>query len=166
MILACRLKKQELVSVAQSAKTILQEVQESVRREFDSSLQTSVDAASEKTSKEPERAKIVISIQDKDEAKHFRVYMVYAICCIEFLKRMYCVIKFSSELLSYPRLRIDYFSVWASLCLFCFCNYRHRIVLVLANNCALLIKQQPTIGISGKHFSIQDVNMLIQQLFS
>ncbi|XP_054809867.1 uncharacterized protein LOC129311553 [Prosopis cineraria] len=70
-----RLKKQELVSFAQSAKEMLQEVKESAKRELDNSLQTSVDAASEETLKPPERAKIVISIQDKDGVKQFRVYM-------------------------------------------------------------------------------------------
>ncbi|KAK4260768.1 hypothetical protein QN277_003843 [Acacia crassicarpa] len=70
-----RLKKQELVSFAQSTKNMLQEVEESAKRELDDSLQTPVDAAKEIISKPPERDKIVISIQDKDGVKHFRVYM-------------------------------------------------------------------------------------------
>ncbi|XP_028757832.1 uncharacterized protein LOC114716927 [Neltuma alba] len=70
-----RLKKQELVSFAQSAKDMLQEVKESAKRELDNLLQTSVDAAIEKTSKPSERVKVVISIQDKDGVKQFRVYM-------------------------------------------------------------------------------------------
>lgn len=86
MIHACRLKKQELVSFAESAKNLLQTVEESAKRELDDSLQTSLDAVSEKTSKPPsDRAKIVISIQDKDGLKQFRVYMVYTIYCVDFL---------------------------------------------------------------------------------
>ncbi|KAF7808833.1 Rad60/SUMO-like domain containing protein [Senna tora] len=71
-----RLKKQELESVAQSAKDMLQTVEESAKRELDNSLLSSFDAVTEKTSKPPsERVKIVISIQDKDGLKQFRVYM-------------------------------------------------------------------------------------------
>ncbi|KAI4357731.1 hypothetical protein L6164_001662 [Bauhinia variegata] len=71
-----RLKKQELVSFAQSAKDMLQTVEESAKREFGNSLQSSFEAVSEKTPKpQPERVKIVICIQNKDEQKQFRIYM-------------------------------------------------------------------------------------------
>lgn len=76
MIHACRLKKQELVSFAQSAKNMLQTVEESAKREFNNSLQSSMDGVNEKTSKPSERAKILISVQDKDESKQIRMYMV------------------------------------------------------------------------------------------
>ncbi|XWS68811.1 hypothetical protein CRYUN_Cryun04dG0124700 [Craigia yunnanensis] len=71
-----RLRKQELVSFAQSAKNMLLEVEESAKRELSGSLKPSLDAVAEQP-KNPasERAKIVISIQDKDELKQFRVYM-------------------------------------------------------------------------------------------
>ncbi|OIW15109.1 hypothetical protein TanjilG_08596 [Lupinus angustifolius] len=70
-----RLKKQELVSISQSAKNMLQIVEESAKREFSNVLQSSIDGASEKTSKPPERPKILISVQDKDELKQFRIFM-------------------------------------------------------------------------------------------
>ncbi|XVF02209.1 hypothetical protein REPUB_Repub04eG0156200 [Reevesia pubescens] len=71
-----RLKKQELVSFAQSAKNMLLEVEESAKRELSGSLKPSLDAVTDQP-KNPasERAKIVISIQNKDELKQFRVYM-------------------------------------------------------------------------------------------
>ncbi|KAK6252707.1 hypothetical protein QUC31_014427 [Theobroma cacao] len=71
-----RLRKQELLSVAQSTKNMLLEVEESVKRELSGSLKASLDAGAEQP-KNPtsERAKIVISIQNKDECKQFRVYM-------------------------------------------------------------------------------------------
>ena len=74
---ACRLRKEELVSFAQSAKSMLLEVEESAKRELSGLLKPSLDAVAEQP-KNPatERAKIVISIQNKDELKQFRVYMV------------------------------------------------------------------------------------------
>ncbi|XVF44232.1 hypothetical protein PTKIN_Ptkin02bG0104000 [Pterospermum kingtungense] len=74
MIKELRLRKQELVSFAQSAKNLLLEVEESKIREL--SGQPSLDAVAEEP-KNPAaiREKIVISIQNKDERKQFRVYM-------------------------------------------------------------------------------------------
>ncbi|CAK8573987.1 unnamed protein product [Lathyrus sativus] len=69
-----RLKKKELASFAESAKELLKTV-ESVEMENFDSLQTSTDDASEKTSKPSERAKILISVQDKDETKQIRMFM-------------------------------------------------------------------------------------------
>ena len=78
MFPACRLKKQELLSFAQSAEDVLRAVEESAKRKLGSSLQSSIEHAASQPSKPPcERAKIVISIQDKDELKQFRIYMVY-----------------------------------------------------------------------------------------
>ncbi|KAJ4709858.1 Small ubiquitin-related modifier like [Melia azedarach] len=69
-----RLKKQELVSFAKSAEDMLRAVEESVKTKH-SSVQAPVEAEAEKASKPPcERAKIVISVQDKDGLKQFRVY--------------------------------------------------------------------------------------------
>lgn len=80
MINACRKKKQELVSFAQSAKELFQTDEDSTKSALDNSLQTSLDGVSEKASKCPtERVKIVISIQDRDGLKQFRVYMVCTI---------------------------------------------------------------------------------------
>lgn len=72
----CRLKKQELVSFAESAKNLLQTVEESAKLEICNSLQSSTDDVSEKTSKPSERAKILISVQDKNETKQIRMFMV------------------------------------------------------------------------------------------
>ncbi|KAK7274230.1 hypothetical protein RIF29_15311 [Crotalaria pallida] len=54
---------------------MLEIVEESARREFTYSLQSSKDGASEKTSKPPERPKILISVQDKKELKQIRMFM-------------------------------------------------------------------------------------------
>lgn len=52
-------------------------VEESVRKELLSSLQSSPDAAAAQPPKpQVERNKVVISIQDKDGAKQFRIYVV------------------------------------------------------------------------------------------
>lgn len=66
-----------MVSFAQSAKNLLLEAEESAKRELSGSLKPSLDAVAEQP-KNPasEREKIVISIQNKDERKQFRVYMV------------------------------------------------------------------------------------------
>ncbi|XP_031114029.1 uncharacterized protein LOC116017559 [Ipomoea triloba] len=71
-----RLRKQELASFTESAKDVLQAVEESVKRDLGASLQSSVGTVTEQESKPTtERAKIIISIQDKDETKQFRIYM-------------------------------------------------------------------------------------------
>ncbi|KAK8579489.1 hypothetical protein V6N13_142695 [Hibiscus sabdariffa] len=71
-----RRRKQELLSLAQSAKSMLLEAEESANREPSYSLKPSLDAVAEQpTIPASERAKIVISIQNKDELKQFRVYM-------------------------------------------------------------------------------------------
>lgn len=73
---AIRLKKQELLSYAQSAEDILQNVDEPVKKDSNISVQISSESAAEPPPKPScERAKIVIGIQDKDGVKHFRVYM-------------------------------------------------------------------------------------------
>lgn len=77
-ILAYRLRKQELVTFAQSAEDVLRAVEESAKRELVSSMQSSLEAVTDQPSKPPcERLKIVISVQDKDGLKQFRMYMVY-----------------------------------------------------------------------------------------
>ncbi|XP_057961971.1 uncharacterized protein LOC131153580 [Malania oleifera] len=71
-----RLKKQELVSFTQSAEDVLRTVEESAKRELAGSLQSSLESDGNKTSKpHSERVKIVISMQDKDGLKQFRIYM-------------------------------------------------------------------------------------------
>ena len=71
-----RLKKQELAAFAESAKKMLKTVENSVETENSNSLEPSVDDVSEKASKPFERAKILISVQDKDETKQIRMFMV------------------------------------------------------------------------------------------
>nr|GEX85082.1 putative rad60/SUMO-like domain, ubiquitin-related domain protein [Tanacetum cinerariifolium] len=68
-----RQKQQELLSITESAKAIAQE--ENVKRDLMSSMDTASESPVEKLSKPAaERSKIVISIQDKDGQKQFRVY--------------------------------------------------------------------------------------------
>ncbi|XP_004497023.1 uncharacterized protein [Cicer arietinum] len=69
-----RLKKQELASLAESAKKMLKTA-ESAEMENFNSLLSPTDTVSEKTSKPSERAKILISVQDKDETKQIRMFM-------------------------------------------------------------------------------------------
>ncbi|CAL0314946.1 unnamed protein product [Lupinus luteus] len=70
-----RLKKQELVSFTQSAKNFIEIIEESAKREFSDSLQTSTNGVNDNISKPPERPKILISVQDKDDVKQFRIFM-------------------------------------------------------------------------------------------
>lgn len=69
-----------MASFAQSADDVVRAVEESVRKDLGASLQSSPTSVA-KLPAEPqrERAKLVISIQDKDELKQFRVYMVGAL---------------------------------------------------------------------------------------
>ncbi|XP_075634374.1 uncharacterized protein LOC142606891 [Castanea sativa] len=70
-----RLKKKELESVAQSAEDVVRAVEESVKLQLGSSMQSSLEAVANQPSKPTcERVKIVISIQDKDGTKQFRIY--------------------------------------------------------------------------------------------
>lgn len=67
----------ELESFTESAKDLVQSVEESVIRD----LKTSMDSASETPVEKPskvavERPKVVISIQDKEGLKQFRIYTV------------------------------------------------------------------------------------------
>ncbi|XP_019164765.1 PREDICTED: uncharacterized protein LOC109160952 [Ipomoea nil] len=71
-----RLKKQELASLAESAKHVLRDVEDSVKRDLSTSLQSSEGSVAEQQTKPcSERAKIIICIQDKDGSKQFRVFM-------------------------------------------------------------------------------------------
>ncbi|KAJ9163304.1 hypothetical protein P3X46_022985 [Hevea brasiliensis] len=70
-----RLKKQELESLAKSGVDVLRAVEESIKRELSSSLKAALNAVAEQPLKPPcGRAKIVISVQDKDGLKQFRMY--------------------------------------------------------------------------------------------
>ncbi|XP_015067576.1 uncharacterized protein LOC107012289 isoform X2 [Solanum pennellii] len=73
-----RLKKKELASFAQSAKDELRDVEESVKRDLSASLHSLQDSVADIPSKpsktSTDRVKMVISIQDKDGMKQFRVY--------------------------------------------------------------------------------------------
>ncbi|ONK81385.1 uncharacterized protein A4U43_C01F28510 [Asparagus officinalis] len=70
-----RLKKQELASLAQSAEDILRTVTASTRRDISNPEKIDLEAIKELPSKKVDRKKIVISIQDKDGQKQFRMYM-------------------------------------------------------------------------------------------
>lgn len=75
----CRLKKQELAALAKEAQ---RSVDESVKIDFNSSSQPAAVSIADQPSKpHSERAKIVISIQEKDGVKQFRVYKVPFCLC-------------------------------------------------------------------------------------
>lgn len=79
------MKRQELESLAQPAKDILREVEESVKQEIAAAESNKRNLSAEfaatdgvkdhPTRPSQDRAKIIISIQNKDETKQFRVYM-------------------------------------------------------------------------------------------
>lgn len=69
--------KQELQTFAQSAKDLLQSVDDSAQKKVSSPSQSLKDASTESPKPQHERAKIVISIQDKDGPKQFRVFLVW-----------------------------------------------------------------------------------------
>ncbi|GMH20307.1 hypothetical protein Nepgr_022148 [Nepenthes gracilis] len=76
-----RLKKEELASLAQSAKDVFQALEESAKKEV-SLLQSSLEqnADGDKVADQPQeplcdRSKIVVSVQDKDGRKQFRVFV-------------------------------------------------------------------------------------------
>ncbi|GFZ00263.1 ubiquitin-like superfamily protein [Actinidia rufa] len=70
-----RLKKQELASFAKSADELLRSVEQTTKIDFNSSLQSAIESVVDQSTKPLcERAKIVISIQEKEGHKQFRVY--------------------------------------------------------------------------------------------
>ncbi|KAL6566367.1 hypothetical protein OROGR_001982 [Orobanche gracilis] len=81
---ALRLKRQELASFTESADELVRTVEESVRKNLQhesviKNLNTSLQPTPERSTKQPsnpppERSKLVISIQDKNGLKQFRVY--------------------------------------------------------------------------------------------
>ncbi|XAR52461.1 hypothetical protein NMG60_11020557 [Bertholletia excelsa] len=74
-IMELRLRKQELASLAKSAEEVLQLLEQSMKRDFNTSLQPIKESFSDQRTKlSSERAKIVVSIQDKEGLKQFRVY--------------------------------------------------------------------------------------------
>ena len=92
------MKKKELESFAQSAEDVLRAVEESVKLQFGSSMQSSLEAVADQPSKPTcERVKIVISIQDKDGTKQFRIYTVYLFSGIsDFFTWLNFMLPFSS----------------------------------------------------------------------
>lgn len=71
-----RLKKQELASLAQSAEDILRSVAASTKSHPSHLENFDMESGGQLPSKKVYRKKIVISIQDKDGQKQFRMYMV------------------------------------------------------------------------------------------
>lgn len=70
-----REKKEELLSFTKSSNDIFQHVEESVKRDLNTSMKSASEGPMEKPSKPAaERPKIVISIQDKDGQQPYRVY--------------------------------------------------------------------------------------------
>ncbi|KAL9268281.1 hypothetical protein AKJ16_DCAP21836 [Drosera capensis] len=70
-----RLKREELASFAKSADDVLRAVEEAAKKKL-ASLRSSYEKSPDPVSKPPasvERNKIVISVQDKDKRKQFRV---------------------------------------------------------------------------------------------
>ncbi|KAF5727731.1 hypothetical protein HS088_TW22G01428 [Tripterygium wilfordii] len=71
-----RLKKQELQLFAKSAEDVLRAAMEAEKKECINSAKTSSEAVAEQPEKcHLNRAKIVVSIQDKQELKQFRIFM-------------------------------------------------------------------------------------------
>ncbi|GAB4828830.1 hypothetical protein Ancab_018491 [Ancistrocladus abbreviatus] len=71
-----RLKKEELASLAQSVEDVLRSVEESAKRELGSFLQSSVEQVPDQPLDPPsDRTKIVVSVQDKEGQKQFRLFM-------------------------------------------------------------------------------------------
>ena len=69
----------ELMSFTKTAVDVMQEAQESAKKEAQVSLKTSSEATPAQAPPGPlinDRAKIVITIQDKDGQKQFRVFAV------------------------------------------------------------------------------------------
>ncbi|GER32801.1 small ubiquitin-related modifier [Striga asiatica] len=71
-----RLKRQELASFTMSADELVRAVEESVKKNFNAESQSPPPKTVNKEPLKPpkERSKLVISIQDKEEHKQFRVY--------------------------------------------------------------------------------------------
>jgi len=108
-----RLKKQELAAFAESAKKMLKTVENSVEIENSNSLQPSMDDVSEKTSKPSERAKILISVQDKDETKQIRMFMV--LIHIYFMLLMFLI------------LWLFFLVLWSNLVVVCLKCYKGHV---------------------------------------
>lgn len=69
------------MSFAKSADDVIRAAEESVKRKLGSSMPASPEVEAEKVFKPTiERAKVVISIQDKNGLKQFRVYTVLFVC--------------------------------------------------------------------------------------
>ena len=69
----CRLKKQELASFAKSADELLRSVEQTTNIDFNTSPQSTIESVVDQSTKPLcERAKIVISIQEKEGLKQFR----------------------------------------------------------------------------------------------
>lgn len=88
------MKRLELESLAEPAKDILRKVEESVKREIAAAESNKRNLSAESAATDggkdhqakpsQEREKIIISIQNKDETKQFRVYMVLHSCFYYF----------------------------------------------------------------------------------
>ncbi|XP_076921048.1 uncharacterized protein LOC143582337 [Bidens hawaiensis] len=75
LIKELRLKRQELLSFTESTKDLVRTVEENAKKDFKNVTSSDCERPIEKPSKPAvERPKIVISIQDKEGVKQFRVY--------------------------------------------------------------------------------------------
>lgn len=74
----CRLKKQELAKLAESAQDILEKLVETAKKDLEAKKPPEHIVLDEPSEPEVEkvREKIVITIQDKDGQQQFRVYKV------------------------------------------------------------------------------------------
>lgn len=85
----------ELMSFTKTVADVMQEVEESAKREVEISRNQSSDAAPQALpAPTNDRAKIVITIQDKDGQKTFRVYAVsfFTACDFTYTHDRYCVL--------------------------------------------------------------------------
>ncbi|XP_076949003.1 uncharacterized protein LOC143621464 isoform X2 [Bidens hawaiensis] len=76
LIKELRLKRQELLSFTESTKELMRTVEENAKKDLKNVTSSDCESPIEKPSKPvAERRKIVLSIQDKEGLKQFRVYM-------------------------------------------------------------------------------------------
>ncbi|ESQ28460.1 hypothetical protein EUTSA_v10019127mg [Eutrema salsugineum] len=73
-IKALRSKKMELMTFTKTVVDVMQEAEESAKREAEVSVNRSPEAATQAPPGPNDRAKLVLTIQDKDGQKQFRVY--------------------------------------------------------------------------------------------
>lgn len=98
-----RSKKMELLSFTKNVAGVMQEVEESAKREVEVSLRPPSEADTQAPPPPGpgpnDRAKIVVTIQDKKEQNKFRVYAVSFFFFLPLLMTYYPTFHFNKKLL-------------------------------------------------------------------